>query len=295
MKRFIIRLILFFALPLGLLVAGHIIAIKKVNSYHPEKNISICFIGDSHIQKAIDDKLVPNSKNFGKSAEQYLHSYYKIKLLLRDKQQIKKIYLGFSYHNLSSYSDEFIDGEKTAFVGPKYFFLLPKKEQFEMLKSAQENRNVLLKNLVKELVNSNLKKTKNLEFIGFYLNKFKNSSADVKSINKRIRQHFYKENKIIPFSEKNIYYLNRIVELCKKNNVELEIINAPLHPIYKSKIPEKYIHYYDNFCKKNNLKVLDFSEMKLLEDCYIFDGDHVSSKGSEILTEHFIKLNSSRN
>ena len=295
MKRFIKRLILFFAFPLVILLLGYVIALKKVNSYQPQKNIIICYIGDSHIQKAIDDKLIPNSKNFGKSAEQYLHSYYKIKLLLKDNPQIKKIYLGFSYHNLSAYSDEFTDGEKTAFVGTKYFFLLPAEEQFKMLKSAKENRNILLKNLVKELVNSNIKKTKDLEFIGFYQNKFNNSKADVKSINKRVRQHFYKDNKIIPFSQKNIYYLKKIIELCKEKNLELTIINSPLHPIYKSKIPAKYTNFYMDFCKKNQLNVLDLSEMKLAEDCYIFDGDHVSAKGSEIVTKHFQKLISSQN
>jgi hypothetical protein len=295
MKRFITKLILFFALPLVLLLVGYIIAVKKVNGYQPEKNVSICFIGDSHIQKGIDDKLVPNSKNHGLSAEQYLHSYYKIKLLLRNKQQLKKIYLGFSYHNLSSYSDEFTIGEKTAFVGSKYFFLLPKKEQFNMLKSVEENRNTLLKNLVKELVNTNLKKTKNLEFIGLYQNKFKNSTADLKSINKRICQHFYKDNKIISFSKKNIYYLKKIIEICKKNNVEIEMINSPLHPIYKSKIPKEYINFYTDFCKENKLKVLDFSDMKLSEDCYIFDGDHVSLKGSKLLTNHFIEVTRSGN
>lgn len=295
MKRFIIKLILFFAFPLVLLLVGYIIAVKNVNGYQPEKNVSICFIGDSHIQKAIDDKLVPNSKNHGLSAEQYLNSYYKIKLLLRNKQQLKKIYLGFSYHNLSAYSDEFTIGEKTAFVGSKYFFLLPKKEQFNMLKSVEENRNTLLKNLVKELINTNLHKTEKLDFIGFYQNKFDKSSANLKSINKRIRQQYYKNDKVIPFSEHNLLYLKKIIELCKENNVELVIINSPLHPVYKSKIPKEYIDFYTDFCKENKLKVLDFSDMKLSEDCYIFDGDHVSLKGSKVLTNHFIEVTRSGN
>lgn len=291
MKKFLLQLFSFIAILVTVILLGYLLACAKANSFQLDKKSTICFMGDSHFQKGIDNKLIPNSVNLALSAEQYLYTYYKLKLILKNENSVKKVYLGFGFHNLSALSDEFVTGKKTKLVSTKYFFILPFQQQIDMIR-ATDDKPLMLKNIVKEMFRTLAKPIENQNFIGFYQNKFDKSSANKKSILKRIKQHYYIGTKVLNFSKTNLDYLLKIQTLCQKNNVELILVNTPLHPKYRAKIPSNYPKYYVDFCKVNQLKIMDLSAIKLPEDNYIFDGDHVSKKGSTHLTTQYFKPNS---
>ncbi len=48
----------------------------------PLRTISYAFFGDSHTRNAVDPRLIPNSFNFGTSAENYVETYYKLQRVL---------------------------------------------------------------------------------------------------------------------------------------------------------------------------------------------------------------------
>ena len=98
-----------------------------------ERNVESVFFGDSHIEMAINDSLTLNSMNFGLQSESYYFTYYKIRFLLKHKHSVRKIYVGFSYHNLSSYYDDYVSGKDSKDVTPKYFFILPFFEKVRIL------------------------------------------------------------------------------------------------------------------------------------------------------------------
>lgn len=291
MKKFLLQLLLFIAILVTVILFGYVTACAKANTFQLDKKSTICFMGDSHIQKGIDNQLVSSSVNLAQSAEQYLYSYYKLKLILKNENSIKKVYLGFGFHNLSALSDEFVTGKKTKLVSTKYFFILPIQQQIDMI-STTDDKPLMLKNIVKEMFRMLVKPIEKQSFIGFFQNKFDKSSANEKSINKRIKQHYYNGTKVLNFSKTNLDYLLKIQSLCKNNNVELILVNTPLHPKYRTKIPANYQNYYTDFSRSNQLKIMDLSAIKLPEDNYIFDGDHVSKKGSKHITTQYFKPNS---
>jgi len=293
MKKFIIRVTVFLTIPV---LAGIIffIAFSSIVSsiskeYKLKPGISEIYIGDSHIQCSVNDSLISGSKNLGHTSESYYFSYYKLKLLLDANPNIKKIYLGFSYHSLSDYYDDFITGNYSGSISPDYFFILPVSEQINFLTRDAKNFPSYIKSILKSGI-ENLSGKNKYTYTGRYLNRFNESSASQFSMDKRLIFQYYKDNKLNEFSEINLRYLDEIIALCKRNNIELILFNTPLHPYYRSKLPPEYINKYRSITETNDLKVIDLSSLSLEDDCYIPDGDHVSEKGSLLVTKELIRI-----
>jgi hypothetical protein len=292
MKIFLRKSIVFIAIPLltGIvffIVYTNIVA-SQIGDYQLDSGISEIFIGDSHIQSAVNDSLIIAGKNFGQFSESVYYSYFKLKLILAANPNIKKVYLGFSYHSLSNYYDDFAKGKYAQSVSPKYFFILTFGEQF---KHVLWNLNVF-PSYIKRIIKSgiyNLSGENNYTFSGGYSNPFSNASAIQLSMAKRINYQFYKNKQLNDFSAINQLYLHEIINLCKNNNVELVLFNTPMHAYYRSNVPIEYINKYNHIIEKYQLKVIDFSDLTLEDDCYLPDGEHVSEKGALLTTKEFLR------
>lgn len=61
--------------------------------------------------------------------------------------------------------------------------------------------------------------------------------------------------------ESNLSYLEKIIELCKEKNVELNIVFVPLAQVYLEEIHggEAMHTYFQQLCEKNNLTFYDFN------------------------------------
>lgn len=283
MKKFITRVTVFLTIPVfaGIifLAAFSSIVSSISKEYKLEPDISELYIGDSHIQCSVNDSLISGSKNLGHTSESFYFSYYKLKLIVEANPNIKKIYLGFSYHSLSDYYDDFITGEYSGSISPDYFFILPLSEQINFVTRDPENFPSYIKSILKSGID-NLSGGNKYTYTGKYLNRFKESSASQFFMDKRLKFQYYRDNKLNEFSEINLRYLDEIIALCKSNNKELIIFNTPLHPYYRSKLPAEYINKFNSITETYDLKVIDLSSLSLEDDCYIPDGDHVSEKGS---------------
>lgn len=255
-----------------------------IDNYKIDDKINVIYVGDSHIKLAINDKLINKSANFSNDSEAYEFSYYKIADLIRNNPNIKKIYLGMSYHNISNYYDDYVLDKKSVEIPGKYFFILPFSQKINLITINKNKLPVFIKKIFREGLNNIFTKTNNYGYLGKYENDFKNSKSLKISIDKRILFQFYKNGKVNDFSRYNINYLLKIVELCKKNRIELNLVNAPLHSYYRSKIPKIYISKYNDIILQNKLKVIDFKESSFSDNCFIPDGDHVSEKGSRIVS-----------
>ncbi len=229
----------------------------------------------------MDDKLIPNSINIAQDCECFYFSYFKIKNLLDNNESIDTLYLGFSFHSLSDYYDDFIFGQNSAHITARYFFVFPNSEKVRFLKYNQENVSLLLKNAIE----SGWKK----EWMGGYENIFKGQSAAQKSMDKRALFQFYENGKPVGFSAINHEYLEKTVQLCREKKVELRFLNTPLHDYYQGKIPAEHVQKYEAAVRVHQLKVVDFAGLVLGDDCFIPDGDHVSEKGAAIASDWFAK------
>ena len=252
---------------------------KQFDEYKLKPNVTSVFIGDSHIQLSIDDNIIPNCINVSQIGEPYCFTYIKIKNLLKNNPSINNVYLGFSYHNLSSFYDDYIYGKYCNNISSKYFFILSNSQKFKFIKVNSNNLSEYLKNILKK----SIKKA----YTSNSYNRYVNTSANNESMKRRIFFQFYSNNHLNTFSKNNLYYLQKIIMLCKNKKINLELINTPLHPYFRNKIPLKFINKYNDYIIANKLKIIDLQDLKLNNDCYTPDGDHVSRKGQSI-TSHYI-------
>jgi hypothetical protein len=257
--------------------------------YIIDSNISDIYIGDSHIQLSVNDSLLTKSKNLGENSEAFYFSYYKIKKVLSVNPNIKKLYLGVSYHNLSNSYDDCIFGESSSVISQRYFFMLPVNEQLKYLYYNVKNP-VYYRSIIR-LGAGELLYKKNGTYFGAYSNDFEEASASIETMNDRLNEYFFcKNGKLKDFSLNQLFYLKEIILLCKNNNIDLILLNTPLHSYYRNKLPREYIEKYDAIIKEENLNLIDFSALSLNDDDYIFDGDHVSKKGANIMTTKLEKI-----
>lgn len=297
MKKFICKILIVSSLTIVVGVLFFILFLQlvssKIRNIQFEKSITEIYIGDSHIQCAIVDTMLLNSKNCANSSECYYYSYYKLKHLINTNPSIKTVYLGYNYHSLSDYFDEYIYGINSSSVASKYFFILPNNEKIKMLVGHLDNFPDFLKRVIKEGVSIFILNGRS-SFVGGYSNQFSNTVAVSSSMEKRINHQFYNNEYLTDVSSINLSYLNKIIHLCEKNNIKLILLSTPLHSYYKSKIPSKYISTYSKAIESNNIQVIDLSSLRLTDDCYIPDGDHVSSRGALLITNEFEKIKTER-
>ena len=288
MKKFLKRLLFFLFIP----VAGYLFVLvvlnylnnKAIADFKIDTNVTILFMGDSHIEKALDDKLIKGSLNIAQNSESFYFTYYKLQKILETNQHIKKIYLGCSYHSFSDYQYDFIFGRYANEIAARYFFILPFAQQVKVITHNISHFNVFTKNMLTMGARNVFTGNADFSFGGKFKNEFTNSSVKEKSLYKRLVIQYYNGAQLRDFSEINIQYLLKIKELCGTKNIQLILLQTPLHVVYRNSIPQKFSNKFKTFVAENNFELMDLAEMDLDDSCFIPDGDHVSAKGALILT-----------
>lgn len=255
---------------------------KIKNLKHQGTNILV--MGDSHIKLGINDELIPNAVNLSNNNEPLFFSYYKLKTIFENDPSIESVYLGMAYHSISSGYDPSIYGNGKQSVASKYFFILPYNQQLEIIESNYLNlaglgRQTILNGFRTIFYDSN----KN-PLLGGFQNEFTDVRGDSLLINERINYHFFDNGSLNNFSEVNIAYLEKIKDLCQENQTELILINTPLHPYYKEKVPVAFKEKYFTLINSLDLKLINLEDLPLKNNNYTPDGDHVSREGADITT-----------
>lgn len=259
---------------------------KKFNEYKLSKNVHTIFIGDSHVQQSVNDKIVANSINISQNSEAYYFTYYKLLTLLKNNPSVTRVYLGFSYHNLSGYYDEFVFGKYSRDVSSRYFFILPYSEKNRFIKHNVKALPSYFKNIITLGLHNAITKTYKSSYLGNYQSNFKDTKAIKSSMDKRLIFQFYYNGILDSFSNNNLFYLTKIADLCKAEKVKLILLNTPLQTYYKNKIPQEYIKKYNDIVNTQKFQVMDLNNLTLDDSCFIPDGDHLSEKGAAIISKY---------
>lgn len=284
MQRFLLNIFLgsIMLLTLGLSVYSYLVfankrLLKNECELTPVHNL---FAGDSHIQMGFNDAMIRNSKNIASAGECYQYTFQKLKYYVNYNKALTTVYLGFSYHNLSSYYEDF-----SFQTFPSFITLLSASDQIEFVKKF--NIDILEKvNLTLFNAASNLfKHSGSYSFSGGYLDIANKQSVSDSMINQRILSQFYFQGRsLFPTSSYNIYYLKKIIELCKSNNIKLYLVNTPLYTTYISGIPLHYNEEFGRFVMINQVQTIDLSKFDLPANCFQPDGDHLNSLGATKLS-----------
>ncbi len=250
-----------------------------------KENTNTIILGDSHTMWSINDNEIDQVQNISCNAEGYIYTYAKLQHVLKTEPQVKKVYLGLSYHNFSSYFDGYIYGNIFRHFIHRYIGILKMSDYAMLLKKnpkgvLQFSYNIIHKGGEEIFEND-------CELYGSFPEDKMFETLNLTNLDKRIKEQFYKNGKIINPSSVNIEYLNKIIELCNKHNIHVTVLSTPIHKEYKNRIPEKYIQLFDNFVSENKLSVYDFSDLNLPDSCYLPDADHVNYHGALLSTQKF--------
>jgi RNase H-fold protein (predicted Holliday junction resolvase) len=280
MKKFIINSLILSIFPV-LFVFVTIVTYKyRINNIKIDDSIHILISGDSHTQTGIDDSKIENSLNISQLSEHFLYSFNILNLLLENNSQIKTVILGVSFHSFSKEYDRYIhDEDKTKHMFPRYFPILDIESIKDINKLPIRQFNGIFKNIVKGLFNNT--KISEYSFIGnFHESNICNLNDS--TINVAIQRHYFTETgDMHSYSHYQIKYLNKIIELCNTKNVELIIINTPIHYNYYKKIPINFVSNYYSTIQQfgDKISFWDFFSVDFPKD-YYGDGDHLNSFGA---------------
>jgi len=226
-------------------------------------------MGASHIQRAVNDSLMPSAINLARSSERYMFTYLKLQHILENNKQVDTVFLMCASTDLFENADDkyFNDNEMVSYFAN--FYPLFNMEQWIMYKTKFVTAFGLL------FRSTYLKYLKGLDY-KFFIDGF-NPSFEVMNTD----SVYYQPVKGLYGNKINYDYLRRIITLCNDNNINLFFIYCP---VYK---PELYYDqdYYYNAYKTNfgDVKLFDFSHFPIPEDGFV-DAHHLNYKGAMIFT-----------
>lgn len=286
MRKFLFNCLCLGGICIVLIIIFHLFLAQSRNKLLKlPQNITTLYIGNSTIECAINDSVLPNTCNFARRAEPINYTYAKIKLLKKINPQIDTIILGFDDLVLF-YSDIVYR------TGPSLYFL----DQYD-INDWRNNikNNSLYKNskfishqydfdkifpMVKSYFTSDVSSSE-LE-IGGHL-KLKKNKLD-RDIKER-RKNSYKPNSINSLSRNNKYYFDKIIEFCEENDLKLVFFCTPKHKEVWRDSCYKEIHqkYY------SNIPLYDYLQYDLSDCCYS-DCVHLNEKGALLFSKHLNQL-----
>jgi hypothetical protein len=259
---FIIFVFLFF---------GRVIVTKMV-SWKLPNNTHILFMGASHVQAGINPSFYNGSINIASSSERYMFTFLKLKELIKANHQIDTVYIQFAPTDIHKNTDTkyFQKNEMLHFL-PLYSPLFTKKEWNYYLQTSIETRDDAIKILINKMFS---KFPTNINSYGGFTPFTSQFDREKEPYNMPV---WLNKGSII-----NYHYLNEIIRLCDKNNIELFFIYMPMYNKYHFyDIDYFYKQYKEHF---KNVKLLDYSDWTC-SDSLRKDEHHLNKLGAENFTK----------
>lgn len=291
MKIFILKTIWFF-LTILVIVSGifgitFMLASKRASNIKLDQDIHTLICGDSHTKTALNDSIIPNALNIAHSSEHYMYTYSVLKTLLANNPQVTTVILGMSYHNLSSFYDDYVFvRSKTKYMYPRYATVLTIQALPLIMSHNFEGLVVDFKDIYHGVYRHvNAEDLQDFSFIGWFYKSNRKNKNDT-TISRAIGTHYFKaERELYGISTHQLSFLAKISQLCNKMNVRLILINCPLSPDYTSRVPEVFLEYYNDMKSEYGQYILDVHDFHLPDSCW-GDGDHLNLSGSIVFSNY---------
>lgn len=284
MNKFLYKTLLAFCVALVLIFTIQLILINtRSRLLSLPRDITTIYIGNSTVECAVNDNLLPGSFNFARSAEPMNYLYAKLKLMHELNPMIDTVRISF---------DDIIlfKTDLNYPTRPSLYFL----DQFELSdwyanfskNTFEKNANGLTHlydiNLIKPMIASYYSNSDRRQLdLGGY-NRIKRDKLDFDIARQQDSVKSVRSVNDIP--ELNLYYLDRIVDYCKNKGIVLEFINTPKHKEVWNDSVYRTLHRI----RYPQIKLLDFMQLQLPDFCY---GDccHLNDRGSDIFTSKMLK------
>jgi len=277
-----------FVLLVGITILTNSI-IGNSNDFKMDEKTKILILGHSHPEGSLNDSLINGAKNFAQGGETYFYAYLKTKKLLEENSQIKTIFVEFTNNQVALDMEDWESDEKKIVAKiPRYapimngeeYGYVAKKNPLALLKALQ----LVIKNNINFVLYNKKDYIKTRDWGGYYYNK----RSHIDSIIKVQKKMDFSHQTIPEISTVNLNYLDRIIDLCKKQKVKLYLFRSPQHKKYLGKGNESQ---FQEILKSrfSNVDFLDFNDFPLKDEDY-GDMEHLNYKGARKFSKFFNEL-----
>jgi hypothetical protein len=289
MKRFLLNLAAFLALGASAFALLFVVVIllnrQALDSCRLSPDVESVILGESHTAWAIDDAAVPGVRNISLNAEGYKYTYLKLRHLLSTEPQLRRVYLAFSYNNLSDYFDAYATGPLFRFFAERYIGVLSLRDYFELVRRSPRTAPDLFLRLVRGGLTNGVRQR--CVLYGSFSDEPRTETFRAESMQERIIEQYYSGSALRGQSAQNRDYLERIIQLVRANDLELVALNTPLHPEYEKRIPDRFREWYNGILSQYGIPSYEFAGHGLGDAGFLPDGDHTNYNGARVATRLF--------
>jgi len=284
MKKFIRKTTGFAIVPVLYLVANMLINyfIYSVQSV-PIENAQILIIGDSHPQTSLNPELMKNAQNICQNAEPYVVTHWKLKKILESNTP-ETVILGFAPHNISQFNDLKFSNSKWS--NEMFRRTYPIQNFSEIDNKIDVDFVSFYKTLFKQT--AYYPKKFHGDYIGKYSNNKTTKTSDWES---SIKRHYFSNTIELGVSEIAISYMDSIVALCRRKNIELVFVSQPVHENYLKNIPNPILSKYDFLVNEFRKKHLVIDKTRsIYADSLFLNSDHLNEYGATKFTNEVVDI-----
>lgn len=259
---------------------------KTEKKYQKQKSEVITLVlGHSRVVFGIDVYQIEGAFNFATYGENNIYTYYKLKKLLEESSnKIKRIIIPVG-------RSTFFSNSRPDMADHSYWNKYLDYIELGKLHANQtayfsiylQSKTIPYVHFIKSELNKNSKKKKQ-NFKELKTNQEKLLYAK-KSINHNFNERNY-------YDDISYLYLNKLLELCKENDVEVVAIKFPVTPYYYEVFSQKMIqHNFDetkflNLFKNYNVDVWNEEQYFKNDESMFKDVHHLNKKGRENFTRY---------
>lgn len=217
-------------------------------------------------------------------------NYFMLERYLETHKAPKKVYLFFIY-------DLFFNQLNSPYLYLYFTTVFTKNQEKDELKYVQKN------NVYDKLNYFNLNKIHLKKYLKYYI-PGKKAIYDKQYTLKRSKNNYIKKNytkrlkvythaKIIPFSR---YFLNKIINLCKEKDIELNLVIEPIHKVqYQTFSKSNLLKYLKEKTYNGNFNLIDTNQYYSFDiDCFREDTIHLTKnfqkKYLDLIDQNIVKL-----
>jgi hypothetical protein len=247
-----------------------------------DKNILV--IGDSHTECAIDDSIFMHSVNISQSGTAYLYSYIKLRKILAENPHIDTALVSFNSESIQQSLDEWTIGERAILAHIPNYISLITTEELSVFMNNQTFYSAIVKmplKCIRTIVKFLVKHT--LTYKDLYIGGYLKLDRDRLQRAIELEQVENTMNSKIEYSEYQINYLLKIVDLCAEKDVNLILFNSPTYNAQKYGNLQALDDFYNTYL--TGTEYLDFSNFALPDYGY-GDIGHLNFKGAEIFSKY---------
>ena len=284
MKKFLKHVFIFSAF-IALFFIGTFFALKNYpvnqNIYSLPENINTLFIGDSHVECAVNDELLTTAINYAESGDNYFYTFIKLRKLIENNPEVKTVFLSYSYFNILEYQNKWYYDDK--YINFKVSKYLMEMSNEELIKSFTLNPKEFIASIPTYIKHNALRIVKNKKLPDLEWGGYKS----LQNIRRKDMEFTFVDNG--NYSALQIHYLSEIYNYCSENNIKLNLIATPIFKWEKQVSLEAKNKYY-SLSKQNfiNARLLDYTDV-VMPDTMFADNEHLNKYGAELFTLETLK------